>query len=396
MSRSCAMRTHTLRATMAVMDMLGVLRGPVKEPSLRLVAAVVLAVTAAAEASVYAGDPSTAVLFNLFAVSQLVVASRYPRVAALVATLATLVLLADRQAPLTVTGVLALLVVDAYLVVRRGVGLAVLLAIPLALNAVSPLDGSDPGAESFGPLLLVVAALLVGEALRQRGQALDQRDATQLRMAEAMREQTAMEERARIARELHDIVAHHLSMISVQAETARLASPDLPPDGRKRFEEIGGTARDALTEMRRLLGVLREEGEGADRSPQPGLDQLGDLVDSAREAGTNVRLVLRGRAVELPPGVDLTAFRIIQEALTNARRHAPGAEVDVALEYRPDALRLRICDSGPGPTEDRPTPGHGLIGMRDRVMMVGGALSYGPGGGGGFTVEAELPIEEAG
>ena len=209
---------------------------------------------------------------------------------------------------------------------------------------------------SFGPLVLVVAALLVGEALRQRGQALEQRDATQLKMAETMREQTAMEERARIARELHDIVAHHLSMISVQAETARLTSPDLPPDGRKRFEEIGATARDALTEMRRLLGVLREEGEGADRSPQPGLDQLGDLVDSAREAGANIRLVQRGRPVELPVGVDLTAFRIIQEALTNARRHAPGAEVDVELEYHSDALRLRICDSGPGPGDYRLTP----------------------------------------
>ncbi len=396
MSRSRAMRTPDVRATMTSMDMLGVLRRPVTEPSLRLMAAVVLAVTAAAEAGVYAGDPSTAVLFNLLAVSQLVVASRYPRVAAVVATLATLVLLADRQAPLTVTGVLALLVVDAFLVVRRGVGLAVLLAIPLALNAVSPLDGSDPGAESFGPLVLVVAALLVGEALRQRGQALEQRDATQLKMAETMREQTAMEERARIARELHDIVAHHLSMISVQAETARLTSPDLPPDGRKRFEEIGATARDALTEMRRLLGVLREEGEGADRSPQPGLDQLGDLVDSAREAGANIRLVQRGRPVELPVGVDLTAFRIIQEALTNARRHAPGAEVDVELEYHSDALRLRICDSGPGPGDYRLTPGHGLIGMRDRVIMVGGALSYGRGDGGGFTVEAELPIEAAG
>ena len=396
MSRSRAMRTPDVRATMTSMDMLGVLRRPVTEPSLRLMAAVVLAVTAAAEAGVYAGDPSTAVLFNLLAVSQLVVASRYPRVAAVVATLATLVLLADRQAPLTVTGVLALLVVDAFLVVRRGVGLAVLLAIPLALNAVSPLDGSDPGAESFGPLVLVVAALLVGEALRQRGQALEERDATQLKMAETMREQTAMEERARIARELHDIVAHHLSMISVQAETARLTSPDLPPDGRKRFEEIGATARDALTEMRRLLGVLREEGEGADRSPQPGLDQLGDLVDSAREAGANIRLVQRGRPVELPVGVDLTAFRIIQEALTNARRHAPGAEVDVELEYHSDALRLRICDSGPGPGDYRLTPGHGLIGMRDRVIMVGGALSYGRGDGGGFTVEAELPIEAAG
>src|SRR5439155_22069270 len=111
-------------------------------------------------------------------------------------------------------------------------------------------------------------------------------------------------------------------------------------------------------------------------------DQLGDLVDSARDAGANVRLVLQGRAVELPAGVDLTAYRVIQEALTNARRHAPGAEVDVELDYRRDVLRLRICDTGPGSADEHPAPGHGLIGMRDRVTMVGGALSYGPGDGG--------------
>src|SRR4051812_1332513 len=212
-------------------------------------------------------------------------------------------------------------------------------------------------------------------------------------MAATMREQTALEERARVARELHDIVAHHLSMISVQAETARLTSTDLPADGRERFEQIGATARNALTEMRRLLGVLGQDtGNGADRAPQPALEQLADLVDSARDTGTNVRLALQGRAVELPAGIDLTAYRIIQEALTNARRHAPGADVDVELDYRPDALHLRIRDTGPGPEQENLTPGHGLIGMRDRAAMVGGALSYGPGAGGGFTIEAELPI----
>jgi len=375
------------------MDLLSELQRVFTHGNGRLAGVVVLALTAAVEASLYASEPSTGVLLNMIVVSQLLLARRYPIVAAVVATLATLVILADGHAPLTAAGVVSLLVIVALLVVDRGFRVAVLLAVPLALNAVSPLDGSDPGAASFGPLVLVVATLLVGEALRQRGQAIEERDASQRAMADTMREQTAMEERARIARELHDIVAHHLSMISVQAETARLTSTG-PADGRERFEQIGATARNALTEMRRLLGVLREDaGDGPDRAPQPGLEQLADLVDSARDAGANIRLLLQGRAVELSAGVDLTAYRIVQEALTNARRHAPGADVDVELDYRPDALHLRVSDTGPGPAQDRPTPGHGLIGMRDRATMVGGSLTYGRGDGGGFTIEAELPIE---
>jgi signal transduction histidine kinase len=381
---------------MASMRRLQQLRGLSADPNgrLGLAGAVVLAVAAAIEATLSASEPSTGVLFNVIVVSQLLVARRHPLAAAVVATLATLVILADGRAPLTAAGFLSLLVIVALLVVRRGFPVAALLAVPLALNAVSPLDGSDPGAASFGPLVLLVAALLIGEALRQRGQAIEERDATELAMAHTMREQMAMEERARIARELHDIVAHHLSMISVQAESARLTSADLPADGRERFEQIGATARNALTEMRRLLGVLREDGgNGPDRAPQPGLEQLDALVDSTRDAGANVRLVLQGRAVLLPPGVDLTAYRIIQESLTNARRHAPGADVAVELDYRPDALHLRIRDTGPGPAQDRLTPGHGLLGMRDRAAMVGGSLTYGRGDGGGFTIEAELPIE---
>ncbi|HWB37257.1 MAG TPA: histidine kinase, partial [Rugosimonospora sp.] len=144
---------------------------------------------------------------------------------------------------------------------------------------------------------------------------------------------TAREERARIIRELHDVVAHHISMISVQAESARLTTPGLPLVGAARFSAIGDTARAALTEMRRLLGVLREDtGSAAERVPQPGLAQLNDLLDEARAAtGTGARLILRGAPAALEPGVELAAYRIVQEALTNARRHAPGAAVDVEL-----------------------------------------------------------------
>jgi signal transduction histidine kinase len=199
-------------------------------------------------------------------------------------------------------------------------------------------------------------------------------------------------------------------MIAVQAETGRLTTPGLPDAGAQRFAAIGDTARAGLTEMRRLLGVLREDAEqdkepqpdlkpagpartGADRRPQPGLPQLGDLVDGAREAsGSVVRLIMSGQAARLDPGVELAAYRIVQEALTNARRHAPGAAVDVELRYADDALRLRIRDNGPGQAA-RYHAGHGLLGMRERAAAVGGFLQTGDAGGGGFLVEAELPAK---
>src|SRR5262249_54448346 len=148
------------------------------------------------------------------------------------------------------------------------------------------------------------------------------------------------------------------------------------------------------TETRRLLGVLRADVEGAaDRSPQPGLDQLGELVDTARDAGANVRLVLQGRVVPLPAGIDLTAYRILQEALTNARRHAPGSDVEVEVTYGEKALTLRVRDHGPGPGDGELVPGHGLVGMQDRAAIAGGTLSFGSAEGGGFVVEATLPFD---
>jgi signal transduction histidine kinase len=178
----------------------------------------------------------------------------------------------------------------------------------------------------------------------------------------------------------------------VQAETARLTTPGMPPEGQERLLAIGDTAREALTEMRRLLGVLRADAAGAaERAPQPGLADLTELIEDARAAGTSVRLTVSGPVAPLPPGVDLTAYRIVQEALTNARRHAPGAAVEVALRFAADGLRVRVSDDGPGPEDDEPS-GHGLLGMRERATMVGGTLSAGRADGGGFAVDAELPL----
>ena len=192
-------------------------------------------------------------------------------------------------------------------------------------------------------------------------------------------------------------------MIAVQAETARLATPGMPAAGAQRLREIGDTARTGLTEMRRLLGVLREDAQAAgpgeqdaDRHPQPGLQQLNELLDEARNAsGAGTRLIVSGPPATLDPGVELAAYRIIQEALTNARRHAPGAAVDVELHFADDALWLRIRDNGPGLPAAQPVAagGHGLLGMRERAAAAGGELRIGAAPGSGFLIEATLPAK---
>src|SRR5262245_59777920 len=338
-----------------------------------------LGVTAAVEAIIYTrgsnGDPGPTVLVNVLAVLPLLAARRLPFLAALVTTFCTFVLLGAENAKLTASGLAVLLYTIGYLVARRGLLFGAPFVLLFLLHAVAPFHGDKAGPGSVGPLVLVAAAILVGESTRKRSETVAELGATQEAMADSQREQTAMEERARIARELHDIVAHHLSVIAVQSETARLTSPDLSADARGRFEAIATTAREALTETRRLLGVLREDvGGEADRAPQPGLDQLADLVDTARDTGSDVRLVLQGKVVPLPPGIDLAAYRIVQEALTNARRHAPGADVDVEVSYRDGEVHLRVRDYGPGVAEGEPVAGHGLVGMRDRATIAGGTL----------------------
>ena len=272
----------------------------------------------------------------------------------------------------------------------------VALAVPFLALALAGRGGAAAVLLAWGG----PAAAGAGIAVRARREART-RTAAGEALADTMLAHSARGERARIARELHDVVAHHISMVAVQAETARLTTPGLPAAGAQRLLEIGDTARAGLTEMRRLLGVLREDAADAgatvaDRHPQPGLPQLTELVDAARDAaGTAARLIVSGPVAEFDPGVELAAYRIVQEALTNARRHAPGAAVDVELRYADDALRLRIRDNGPGlgtPGGDGlALSGHGLLGMRERALAVGGSLRTGAAPGGGFVVEALLP-----
>jgi signal transduction histidine kinase len=249
---------------------------------------------------------------------------------------------------------------------------------------------------------LVPAAAWAGMAQRARGEAARQATAREV-MAGTLADHMARGERARIARELHDVVAHHISMIAVQAETARETTSGLSAAGVQRLDEIAGTARAGLTEMRRLLGVLREDADGpAARHPQPGLTQLAELIDAAREAsGASARLIVSGPVTAFDPSVELAAYRIVQEALTNARRHAPGAAVDVELRYGQCALLLRVRDNGPGPPatclaggnghNGAGSPGLGLTGMRERAAAAGGSLRMAAARGGGFLVEATLP-----
>jgi signal transduction histidine kinase len=373
----------------------------------RIALTLVLAVTTAIEASIYTpdapelpfeesgGDPAAAVLLNVLAVLPLLAANRFPFLAAAATGFFSLVIFASPDTTVTLSALGVLLYAIGNLVARRGLLLAVPLLLPFFVNAVAPFDGGGADIASIGPFLLLGVAALAGESIRKREEAVTALDETQAAMAESVREQTAMEERAAIARELHDIVAHHLSMIAVQSETARLTSPELSADAQKRFEAIAATARDALTETRRLLGVLREDADAdAERAPQPGLDQLADLVDAARDSGSNIRLILQGKVVPLPAGIDLAAYRIVQEALTNARRHAPGADVDVEATYGEGVLKLRVRDYGPGPAEEMLT-GHGIVGMRDRATIVGGTFECGAADGGGFVVDVELPTDEA-
>ena len=297
---------------------------------------------------------------------------------------------------LTVAGAAAQLIAVYRLGRHSSPLLAAVLAAPYLLVALAGSSGFEVRVLTVLLASLVPVAALAGVARRARSEALENRAARQV-VIDTLLEHTARGERARIARELHDIVAHHISMVVVQAETARLTTPGMPSAGTQRLRDIGDTARAALIEMRRLLGVLRADTEAdtAARQPQPGLGQLIDLIDAARDASrAATRLIMRGQPATLEPAVELAAYRIVQEALTNARRHAPGAAVDVELHYAEDGLRLRIRDNGPGPPPGRPTGGHGLPGMRERAAAVGGELCTGAATGGGFLVTACLPIKE--
>jgi signal transduction histidine kinase len=202
------------------------------------------------------------------------------------------------------------------------------------------------------------------------------------------REQAAEMERLRIARELHDVVAHNVSVMAIQAGAARVAGNS----GEQTLKDIEQGARDTLAELNRLLGVLRKSPDAPALAPQPTLADVDALLKPARDAGLEATLKISGEQRALPTALDLSAYRIVQEALTNVLKHAGASRVEVTVDYRPDAVVLNISDNGSGATSTAST-GHGLVGMRERVEIFGGDLTTGSSSLGGFTVCATLPVK---
>ncbi|WP_354640146.1 sensor histidine kinase [Kitasatospora camelliae] len=273
-----------------------------------------------------------------------------------------------------------------------------------AVAAVGWQQRFDPA--SIVAVTLSGAVLLLGWSLRGRGEA-QRLLAEQERISEAERGlRTLLEERARIARELHDVVAHHMSVITVQADSAPYRIEGLPVAAVEEFGSIAAAARGSLSEMRRLLGVLRSADSEADKTPQPGLADLDGLVRRVAAAGVAAELAVDPAVAalgELPPAVDLSAYRIVQEALANVVRHAPGARARVALAPTEAGLAVTVVnDAGPGggsadaAVEPGGGTGHGLVGMRERVRLLNGSLDTGPLPDGGFRVAAVLPVDHPG
>lgn len=257
------------------------------------------------------------------------------------------------------------------------------LAIAAALFAYLPTAAGLSWPDVVNAVLQTVGAWALGDAFRRWAERADHRAA-----------QAAAEERARIARELHDIVAHHISVISLQAGVAEYVLDSDPRAARTALTAIADSGGQALAEMRRMLAVLRTDPEDtADYHPQPGLAQLSELADRTRAGGGPIELIRTGRARSLPPGIDLCAYRIAQEALTNVLKHAGPAAARIYLDYGEHTLTVRVIDNGRagGASTSSAVP-QGISGMRDRAALYGGVLTAGPRTSGGFAVEARLPM----
>ena len=261
-------------------------------------------------------------------------------------------------------------------------------------------DGSESPSKTVSSLVAFGAAFALGVYVSTRTDyvnSLQARAEQLVRERELLAGQAVAEERVRIARELHDVVAHHLSLITIQAGALNAQVAKGSPAA-ETAEVIATTGHQAMDEMRRMLGVLRlgAPEAGADHTPQPGLRDIGQLVKQTRAAGVSVALTVEGDARHLPPGVELNAYRIVQEALTNVLRHAGPAHCAVVVAYGIDRLELRVTDDGRGSDATQSYAGHGLVGMRERVALFGGDFYAGAVPGGGFAVRATLPLPHAG
>jgi signal transduction histidine kinase len=276
---------------------------------------------------------------------------------------------------------------------HRGRGPVFLLALPTAVAAALAIYlDNRPWHRDLMQISIDVAALVGLPMLFGRIE-FNRRRRAQEAVERASRDGVT-EERTRIARELHDVVAHSIGVMVVQAGAARLVVGKDPEGAAAAMTQIEETGRAGLAEMRRLLGILENDDQAAPLVPQPGLEQLDELLETMRTTGLPVETTVEGTPRALPPGVDLTAYRIVQEALTNALKHGGRAYTQVLLRYEDDRLDIEIADDGPGPPPDgTKTPGLGLIGMRERVALFGGSFETGARPGGGFAVRARIPLE---
>ncbi len=371
---------------------------------------VLFSVLAPLQAVAYGTFLPLAMVLGAAACAAPAVAHRYPRTAiALFSPAAFLLALATATEagppavpwPWSVPGMIAFTLLVLVLAARHGwrvaslawavsnIGsLVVLLALPDAaaggVTAANLIVTASISATALLVGVLLAGRIRVGEELTQ-SIALTEREQSR---------RVVVEERTRIARELHDVVAHSMSVVQVQASTARYRLPDLSPDAVAEFDGIATAARASLAEMRRLLGVLRTEDSGPEFAPQQGIRDIPELVETVRRAGVDVDLSLT-EADAPPPSVQITAFRIVQEALSNAVRHAPGAAVQIEVRAEPGEVVLHVRNGRraerPGASVPAQSGHHGLQGMQERVALLAGSLIVGPDSEGGWTVRAVLP-----
>ncbi|HZG97977.1 MAG TPA: sensor histidine kinase [Nocardioidaceae bacterium] len=298
--------------------------------------------------------------------------------------------------PVAYAALVGLYSAAAYATRRLAYAAGLFAALGIAVALV--LDAANADLQDVAVNYLVFAtAWLLGDNTRTRRERAARLE-DQVLQAERDRDLEArravVEERNRIAREMHDVVAHHVSLMVVQAEAGPLVVERDPATAVQAFDAIGATGKQALTEMRQLLGVLRDD-EPAGRMPQPGADQLPHLVDQVRAGGLPVDLDVGGDVRPLPPAVDLSLYRLVQEALTNVSRHAGEARAHVQVRYSQDEVLVSVVDDGVGGRQPTRSGGHGLVAMRERVTLVGGTLSVGAVPAGGWSVTASLPLTAA-
>ena len=386
-----------------------------RRPAGPIVMAAVLALAAVLESGRAAGpiSPSLALVLGLLSTAPIAVIRRFPLPAisvVLTASAAFIVFGRLSWSVAAVTGWLVALAACPVMLARRPAILAVALTeVAVLLGAAGIRGNATPWDATAAEALAVIAAWGAGEMLRARRQSAIWKVEAAERLRRLSERDAVARERASIARELHDVVAHHVSMIAVRAATAPYAVPGLPGPGQAAFAEIADEARAALTELRVALGVLRSPDGGSEAAPQPRIADLDALLSRVAGAGTMATLSVSGQVRQLAGSVELCCYRIIQEALTNAGRHAPGSQVRIELSYGADTLTVRIGNDAP-PGRREPgrgehgrgehgrgeEPGYGLTGLRERVSMLRGEFQAGPDGRGGFAVSALLPAPAPG